>query len=113
MNAPFILHETDKTISLPRLHPGQVDAFNIKARFRALRCGRRWGKTAFLKTIACDFAAKGCQVGWFVPNYRYASEAYSENEVTLEPAIKSSSRNLGTIHTTTGGRIELWTLEDE
>jgi len=113
MNAPFIIHEIDKTISLPRLHPGQIEAFNIPARFRALRCGRRWGKTAFLKTIACDMAAKGCQVGWFVPNYRYASEAYSENEVTLEPAIKSSSRNLGTIHTTTGGRIELWTLEDE
>jgi hypothetical protein len=95
------------------LHPGQIEAFNINARFRALRCGRRWGKTAFLKTIACDFAAKGAQVGWFVPNYRYASEAYSENEVTLDPAIRTSSRNMGIIHTTTGGRIELWTLEDE
>jgi len=85
----------------------------LPARFKALRCGRRWGKTSFLKTIACDFAAKGAQVGWFVPNYRYASEAYSENEVTLEPAVRSSSRNLGVLHTTTGGRIELWTLEDE
>ena len=85
----------------------------VPARFKALRCGRRWGKTAFLKTIACDFAAKGAQVGWFVPNYRYASEAYSENEVTLEPTILNSSRNLGLIKTTTGGRIELWTLEDE
>jgi hypothetical protein len=90
-----------------------VEAFNIPARFKALRCGRRWGKTQFLKTIACDFAAKGAQVGWFVPNYRYASEAYSETEFTLEPAVKSSSRNLGILHTTTGGRIELWTLEDE
>jgi hypothetical protein len=114
MNAPFVLPFSEqRVIPLPRLHPGQVEAFNVQARFRALRCGRRWGKTAFLKTIACDFAAKGAQVGWFVPNYRYASEAYSENEVTLEAAIKSSSRNLGAIHTTTGGRIELWTLEDE
>jgi len=70
----------------------------MQARFRALRCGRRWGKTNFLKTVACDFAAKGAQVGWFVPNYRYASEAYSENEVTLEPAVRNSSRNLGIIH---------------
>jgi phage terminase large subunit-like protein len=104
---------SEKIVSLPRLHAGQQEAFNVQARFRALRCGRRWGKTAFLKTIACDFAAKGAQVGWFVPNYRYASEAYSENEVTLDQAIKSSSRNIGIIHTTTGGRIELWTLEDE
>jgi hypothetical protein len=85
----------------------------MPGRFRALRCGRRWGKTAFLKTIACDLAAKGASVGWFVPNYRYASEAYSETEVTLEPAVRTSSRNLGILHTTTGGRIELWTLEDE
>ena len=102
-----------RTIVLPMLHPGQQEAFNIPARFRALRCGRRWGKTAFLKTIACDMAAKGCQVGWFVPNYRYAAEAYTENELTLSPAIESSSRNIGIIRTTTGGRIELWTLEDE
>jgi len=102
-----------KVIDLPRLHPGQIDAFLMPARFRALRCGRRWGKTAFLKTIACDFAAKGAQVGWFVPNYRYATEAYSETDVTLEPVTRSSSRNLGIIHTTTGGRIEIWTLEDE
>lgn len=85
----------------------------MPGRFRALRCGRRWGKTAFLKTIACDLAAKGCQVGWFVPNYRYASEAYSETELTLEPAVRNSSKNLGILYTTTGGRIELWTLEDE
>jgi hypothetical protein len=103
----------EKVVLLPRLHPGQIEAFLMPGRFRALRCGRRWGKTAFLKTIACDLAAKGCQVGWFVPNYRYASEAYSETEITLEPAVRSSSRNLGILHTTTGGRIELWTLEDE
>jgi hypothetical protein len=103
----------ERVIVLPDLHSGQIDAFLLPGRFKALRCGRRWGKTQFLKTIACDFAAKGAQVGWFVPNYRYASEAYSENELTLEPAVKSSSRNLGILHTTTGGRIELWTLEDE
>ena len=51
--------------------------------------------------------------GLVVPNYRYATEAYSENELTLEPTIRSSSRNLGNIATTTGGRIEIWTLEDE
>src|SRR6516225_3144701 len=91
----------DKVISLPALHSGQVDAFLLPGRFKALRCGRRWGKTQFLKTIACDFAAKGCQVGWFVPNYRYAAEAYTENELTLSPAIESSSRNIGIIRTTT------------
>lgn len=103
----------EKAITLPRLHPGQIDAFLMPARFRALRCGRRWGKTAFLKTIACDFAAKGAQVGWFVPNYRYATEAYMETDETLLPVIRQSSKNLGIIHTTTGGRIEIWTLEDE
>jgi hypothetical protein len=100
-------------IRLPELHSGQMEAFALPARFKALRCGRRWGKTAFLKTIACDFSAKGAQVGWFVPNYRYAAEAYSDNELVLESIVTSSSRNLGVIHTNTGGRIEIWTLEDE
>jgi hypothetical protein len=115
MNIRPEFHEPAKInrIVLPQLHTGQVEAFNIPARFKALRCGRRWGKTAFLKTIACDFAAKGAQVGWFVPNYRYATEAYSDNESVLESSVLSSSRNLGIIHTTTGGRIEIWTLEDE
>jgi hypothetical protein len=102
-----------KNVDLPELHPGQIDAFNLPARFKALRCGRRWGKTAFLKAIACDFATKGALVGWFVPNYRYASEAFSENEQALAPLISSSSRNLGIINTITGGKIEIWTLEDE
>jgi len=102
-----------KNIMLPEFHPGQQKAFELEGRFKALRCGRRWGKTAFLKTIACDFAIKGAQVGWFVPNYRYASEAYTENEITLSPVISSSSRNQGLLNTSTGGRIELWTLEDE
>jgi hypothetical protein len=113
MNVPVKIPSEESLVRLPRLHPGQVEAFQMPARFRALRCGRRWGKTSFLKTIACDFAAKGADVGWFVPNYRYASEAYSENEVTLDPAVRSSSRNLGLIRTTSGGRIEIWTLEDE
>jgi hypothetical protein len=113
MNIPVRIPSDDRLVNLPRLHPGQIEAFMMPARFRALRCGRRWGKTSFLKTIACDFAAKGADVGWFVPNYRYASEAYNENEVTLDPAVRSSSRNLGIIRTTSGGRIEIWTLEDE
>jgi hypothetical protein len=111
--ATFDDHRAEKRIVLPQFHPGQIEAFNIHARFRALRCGRRWGKTNFLKTIACDYAAKGCQVGWFVPNYRYASEAYGENEEALDQIITQSSRNLGIMHTSAGGRIELWTLEDE
>ena len=100
-------------IQLPLMHPGQIEAFTLPARFKALRCGRRWGKTAFLKALACDFSAKGAQVGWFVPNYRYAAEAYSDNELLLESIVTSSSRNLGLIRTNTGGRIEIWTLEDE
>jgi phage terminase large subunit-like protein len=113
MNALVFENRAEKRILLPQLHPGQIEAFSIQARFRALRCGRRWGKTNFLKAIACDFAAKGCQVGWFVPNYRYATEAYGENEAALDAIITQSSRNLGIMHTSAGGRIELWTLEDE
>jgi phage terminase large subunit-like protein len=37
-------------IELPTFHPGQVDAYNLKARFKVVRCGRRWGKALALGT---------------------------------------------------------------
>lgn len=38
------------TIRLPTLHAGQVRAFRTPGRFKAIRCGRRWGKALALDT---------------------------------------------------------------
>ena len=100
-------------IELPPLHQGQQEAFDASTRFFAIRCGRRWGKTAMMQNIACAGAAQGEKIGWFAPDYKIQSEAFREIADLLAPMIKSSSKIDGIIQTYTGGRIDFWTLENE
>lgn len=41
----------DYHVALPELHPGQVDAYLKPGRFKAIRCGRRWGKCVAKGTL--------------------------------------------------------------
>lgn len=100
-------------VTLPALHDGQVRALLAPGRFKTLRCGRRWGKTVVISTIACDGAAKGQNIGIFAPDYKILAETYAEIRDILEPIEKSASKIEGVIRTTTGGRIDFWTLENE
>ncbi len=99
-------------IVLPTLHPGQAAVYRMKKRFKVVRCGRRWGKTDLLKTIAGDGAAKGRSIGWFTPDYKIQAEAYEEIHEILYPVIRKASKIDGVIRTITGGRIDFWTLNN-
>lgn len=100
-------------VTLPTLHPAQVAAYRLPGRFKAVRCGRRWGKTDLGKTIACNDVIKKRSVGWFAPDYKIMNEVYNEISDLLEPVKRSSSKIEGVIRTTTGGRLDFWTLENE
>ena len=100
-------------ITLPELHEGQIRALLSPGRFKALRCGRRWGKTVLESTIACDGAAKGQSVGFFAPDYKILAETYTEVCDILDPIKKSASKIEGVIRTITGGRVDFWTLEND
>ena len=102
-------------IILPDLHSGQIGAFNCfrKHRFVRLRCGRRWGKTVFGQTLACDGPLKKKKVGWFVPKYKVMTEAYQEILDIIKPIKTQASRMDGVIRTKGGGRIDFWTLENQ
>ena len=101
-----------REVFLPTFHPGQVAAYMLPGRFKAIRCGRRWGKTDYGKTVACDGAIKRQNHGWFTPDYKIQSEAYAEIAEILEPVKKSASEMKGVIRTTTRGRIDFWTLNN-
>lgn len=109
----------DLVINLPTLHSGQVKAFKLRdknripARFKAIRCGRRWGKTALGATIAADGAAKGQLIGYFTPAYKYQAEIYTELVEMLAPIVTQSSKMDGVIRTRSKGRVDFWTLENE
>lgn len=116
MNQSFLARRRQREIevTLPTLHVDQVNAWNVFAanRFTALRCGRRWGKTDFDKTIAADTAIKGFPVGWFAPDYKIQSEAWAELSGILDPVARNSNKTEGVMRLITGGRIDFWTLEN-
>lgn len=103
-------------ITLPTLHADQAACYNEvvpKSNRRAVRCGRRWGKSKLGITIVADTAIKGHPAGWFAPLYKYLPEIYDEIYHILKPLISHSSKNEGIIRLKTGGRIDFWTLENE
>lgn len=102
----------DLVIEAPVFHADQVKAFQQRVRFYVIRCGRRWGKTAFDIVLAADAAKKGEYVGWFAPEYKFIAEAYRELAMILDPIKKSASKD-GVYQTITGGRIDFWSLENE
>lgn len=99
-------------VQLPELHPGQVKLIEAQTRFTVARCGRRWGKTVLGATRASDGAMRGQTIGWFAPEYKFIADAQREIERILLPVKRSYSKD-GAFLTTTGGRIDYWSLENE
>lgn len=99
-------------LKIPTLHADQAKAFNLPARFRAIRCGRRWGKTEFAVTVAASAAMKGKTIGWFAPEYKFLSEPYAKLRDILSPITIRSSEGHGVIRTSTGGGIDTWSLDN-
>lgn len=100
------------TVRLPTLHAGQVAAFNQPWRFMALRCGRRWGKTTYGTTLACDGATKRWPVGFFAPDYKIITETYQEMREILDPIVTRANAQEKVIRTRGGGRIDFWSLDN-
>ena len=100
-------------LTLPTLHVDQVRAFKQRTRFQAIRAGRRWGKTDYAKTLVGDGVSRGQSYGWFAPNYKISSEAFSEMSAMLEPILSQANSTSGVMRTTTKGRIDFWTMENE
>ena len=99
-------------VKLSTFHAGQMRAYNMKARFRAIRCGRRWGKTEFAKVLMASYALKGMRAGYFAPDYKLSGPVFRELKTDLWPALRSYNHTMGTLLLHTGGSIEIWTLMD-
>ena len=100
------------TVALPVLHKGQARIFNDRARLNSVRCGRRWGKTKMMVTMAANGAAWRKKVALFTPEYRQLYEPYADILMILNPIKQTANKNEGRILTTTGGFADFWTLND-
>ena len=109
MSGPVKTH-----LSLGTMHAGQVAAYwTLKPhRFKALRCGRRFGKTDFGKTWITQGLAQGEECAWFAPQHKTWSEVYPEIANTVRPILDTSSKGSAVMRMKTGGRLDFWTLEN-
>src|ERR1700689_1698202 len=101
-------------LSLGTLHAGQVAAYRAlsRHRFKALRCGRRFGKTDFGKIWISQGLVRGWECAWFAPQHMTWSEVYSELEHSLRPILDTSSKGAAVMRMRTGGRLDFWSLEN-
>ena len=113
MNARAELQEERRiTITAPTFHADQVRAYLTPGRFKAIRCGRRWGKTSLGLTVACEGACRGESIGWFANEYKFLAESYNQINEILAPVKLRSSQTAGVIRVLGGGRIDFWSLDN-
>jgi hypothetical protein len=96
------------------LHPSQVRALGLihKHRRVALVCGRRWGKSVLLITLAVDAALKGQRVGVFAPTRTLMSPLLGEIARALR-GVKGASINtvFGEIRLPNGAHVDFWSVD--
>jgi hypothetical protein len=81
-------------------------------RFKALRCGRRFGKTDFAKTWIKEGLVQGFECAWLAPQHKTWSEVYSETASALAGLVEHTSKTAGVMKFKTGGRLDFWSLEN-
>jgi hypothetical protein len=101
-------------LSLGRMHLGQAAAYWALQpyRFKALRCGRRFGKTDFGKMWIGQGLVQGWECAWFAPQHMISAEVYSEMTDLLRPILDTSSKASAVMRLKTGGRLDFWSLEN-
>jgi hypothetical protein len=103
-----------ETISLLPLHGGQLKAYWALRphRFKALRCGRRFGKTDFARTWLNQGLVQGQECAWFAPHHTVWAEVFAAVVRDLAPIVQSSSKSKAVIRFTNGARLDFWSLEN-
>ena len=94
------------------MHAGQIAAFRALQghRLKALRCGRRYGKTDFGKIWIADALARGMECAWFAPQHNTWSEVFQAMAELFRPILEEASKSKGVIRLKNGGRLDFWTL---
>jgi hypothetical protein len=110
----YLRGRVETQLSLGKMHSGQVAAYWALQphRFKALRCGRRFGKTDFGKMWIGQGLAQGWECAWFAPQHMTWSEVYTEMTDALRPILDTSSKGSAVMRMNTGGRLDFWTLEN-
>jgi len=96
------------------LHASQREAVELieRARRVALGCGRRWGKSTVIVTLAVDYAIAGRNVGVFAPTYKFLKPLLDAVAFALAPLPGVTvNRALGGIRIEGGGAVDFWSVD--
>jgi len=91
------------------LHPGQMNVFKARSRFKVVVAGRRWGKTQLAKTAIIKMARISKRKVWYVaPTYRMAKQIMWDDLLEAIPKrwIKKVNETTMTIRLVNGSIIE-------
>lgn len=99
-------------VKLKHLHPAQKAILTDARRFNVLKCGRRFGKTELTKELTIQPMLDGKIVGYWCPTYKDLSEVWNELKFTLGDVIRSKNEQLKEIQLITGGKLDMWSLDD-
>lgn len=99
-------------INIPTFHDGQANIYNNRAKRNVIRCGRRFGKTNQIVTLAANATTKGRKVGLFAPTFKQLSEPFDALKYMLNGILTNSNKTEGVMRTTTKGKIDYWSLID-
>jgi hypothetical protein len=100
-------------IRLPAYHPAQADIYQNLKRFNVLDCGRRFGKDIIERNYAADGLLHGEPVAWYEPEYKSLMDNWNWAVDTFYPITKDKSEQEKRLDLTTGGFIEMWSLQDK
>ena len=75
-------------------------------------CGRRFGKTELAKSWIMQGLVQGEACAWIAPQHMTSAEVFHDLRDRLEPLLQAGSRADGVMRLATGGRLDLWSLEN-
>ena len=94
------------------MHPKQVQILEERKRFNVLKCGRRFGKTELTIELAVEVMLDGMPVGYWCPTYKDLYDVWNELKFKLHDIIKHKDEQVKQITLITGGKIDMWSMED-
>lgn len=99
-------------IRLPKLHAAQYGVVKAARRFNVLCCGRRWGKSTLGEDRLVHPALTGKPVAWYAPTNKSLLESWERVKDKLRSVAVRSLEQQHSIELVTGGKVEMWSLED-
>jgi len=98
---------------MPSLHNAQVEVAHSTARFKALACGRRWGKTRLGTALCIAVAAKGGRAWWVAPSYKMAHVGWRGIKRIAQQIPNTNIHEVEKLVTLpTGGEIQVRSADD-